>query len=182
VEDVHATIAIPPPVETKPAMEWLLGGPVQKVSPRYAHALFQRLLAEHLGRWAEGRGRVGTEWRFWLAPAREYARYFVPDVAYLSYARLGASERDAAEEPRIAPDVAVEIRSPGDRNILILHKVDVYLRAGTTLVVLIDPVARTCVLHDAERETILSPHAILTHDALPGFVFDLGEAFAQLDA
>jgi len=168
-------------IETEPAMEWLLGRPIQKVSPRYAHALFQRLFAERLGAWAHDRGRVGTEWRFWLAPDGEPERYLVPDVAYLSYARLGRDERAAAEEPHVAPDVAVEIRSPDDRNILVLHKIDVYLRAGTTLVILVDPLKRTCILHDAERETTLHDADTISHAAMPGFHFNLSAPFAMLD-
>jgi Uma2 family endonuclease len=182
VDDVRIDEPTPYLIEAKPAMEWLLGRPVQKVSPRYAHALFQRIFAARLADWAEGRGRVGTEWRFWLAPPGEIERYLVPDVAYLSYDRIGPTERDAAEEPHVAPDVAVEIRSPDDRNVHVLHKVDVYLRAGTLLVVLIDPIERTCVLHDVERQTVFGDRGRLEHPALPGFSLELGDPFGALDA
>ena len=39
----------------------------------------------------------------------------VPDVAYLSYARVPFEDSAAADIPRVAPDAVVEILSPGDR-------------------------------------------------------------------
>jgi Uma2 family endonuclease len=168
--------------ETKPATEWLFGGPVQKVMPRYEHALFQRLVAERLGHWAEDRGRVGTEWRFWVTPEGEAERYLVPDVAYVSYARLPREARYAASEPHIAPDAIFEVRSRDDRNIYVEHKVGVYLRAGTDLVCILDPYGRRLVAHDCEQMQILGEADTFSHAALPGFSLSLPELFAALDA
>jgi len=168
--------------ETKPATEWLYCGPVQKVMPRYEHALFQRLIGESLGRWAEGRGRVGTEWRFWVTPESEKERYLVPDVAFVSYARLAREAREEASEPHVAPDVVFEIRSRDDRNIYVEHKVGVYLRAGTALVCIIDPYGRRFIAHDSEQMQILGEADVFSHEALPGFSLNLAELFAALDA
>ncbi len=167
--------------ETKPATEWLCGRPVQKVSPQYAHALFERLIAARLGDWAEDRGRVGTEWRFWVTPESEDARYLVPDVAYLSYERLPREARAEAEEPRVSPDVVFEVRSKADRNLYVEHKVDVYLRAGTKLVCIVDPYARRMIAHDPEEMRILGEADSFTHPALPGFELNLPGLFAELD-
>ncbi|MGH7754767.1 MAG: Uma2 family endonuclease [Vulcanimicrobiaceae bacterium] len=176
-------ISVPEPylVESEPASEWLLGAPVQKVSPRYTHALLQRLLATELGEWSRGRGRVGTEWRFWLTPPGEPARYFVPDIAYLSYARLAREAREEAQEPAMAPEVAVEIRSPDDRNLHVLHKIDVYLRSGTALVASVDPERRRIALHDRETELLLVPGDVFGHRALPGFSLEVARLFSALD-
>jgi hypothetical protein len=54
--------------ERKPALEWIGGRAVQKVSPQYTHAALQARVLGMLGTWAEGTGRVGPEWRFRLAP------------------------------------------------------------------------------------------------------------------
>lgn len=35
VADMQITVPIPYVVESEPATEWLLGGPIQKVSPQY---------------------------------------------------------------------------------------------------------------------------------------------------
>ncbi len=178
---MRAEAAQPVVYETKPATEWLLGGPVQKVSPRYAHGLMQRLVAERLGAWAERRGRVATEWRVWVTPGQEYARYLVPDVAFISYERLPRAAREAAEEPYVTPEAVFEIRSKDDRKIHVEHKVDVYLRAGCDLMCILDPYERRLVAHDRERVTIVGSDEDFTHPALPGFVLSLPELFAKLD-
>ncbi len=167
--------------ETKPATEWLLGGPVQKVSQKHAHAILQGELYVRLAPWARGRGRVGPEWRFWLQPPGEASRYLVPDGAYLSYDRLRREARDEAQEPRIAPDAAFEILSPSDRDVLVAHKIDVYLRAGTLLVAVIDPELRTIRLIDRDGERTLISGDTFRHAALPDFAFDIAEFFAILD-
>ena len=82
---------------------------------------------------ADGRGRVGTEWRFRVAPPGEIVRPLVPDVAFLDYAAL---PRDAApadfEVPLGSPTVAVEILSPDDRPRDVADKVATYLAAGSS--------------------------------------------------
>ncbi len=69
---------------TKPETEWILGRAVRKVSPRRTHALLQGEFSEHLAQWAKGRGDVGTQWRFRIAPPGEVRRPVVPDVAYVA--------------------------------------------------------------------------------------------------
>jgi len=168
--------------ETKPATEWLLGRPVQKVSPKFAHSVMQGALCARLRPWARGRGRMGPEWRFWLQPPGEESRYLVPDIAYISYARLARESRAEAEEPHVAPDAVFEVLSPGDRPALLAHKIDVHLRAGTTLVVVVDPAGRSLRAIDRDGERILSAGDTFEHDALPEYRLDLAEFFAELDA
>jgi hypothetical protein len=45
------------------------------------------------------------------------------------------------EVPPLAPGVAVEILSPDDRRIDIDDKINTYLRAGPSLVIVVDPLA-----------------------------------------
>lgn len=167
-------------VESKPATEWLLGEPVQKVSPRFVHGVLQLTFGIALLEWSRGRGRVASEWRVWVQPPYDYARYLVPDIAYVSYERLPQDAGDAAEEPHVAPNVVVEITSPSDRHIHVLHKIAVYLQAGTELVILVDAKARTCTLHDSEHERIFVVGETIEHPAMPGFSLDLVKLFAAL--
>ena len=178
---MQITVVRPYLVESKPATEWLLGAPVQKVSPCRAHGIMQLVIGNALRVWAKGRGDVASDWRIWVQPQKEYARYLVPDLAYISYDRLPPGSDEAVEEPHVAPNVVVEILSPGDRNVIIHHKIAVYLQSGTELVALVDPIARTCALHDCEREQLLGANAIFEHRALPGFSLDLDAVFAELD-
>lgn len=178
---MQLTVTQPYLIESKPATEWLLGAPVQKMSPRFAHGVMQLAIGHRLREWAKGRGRVASEWRLWVQPPNDYSRYLVPDLAYVSYERIPRDAGEVAEEPHVSPNVVVEIRSPGDRNVLIHHKIAVYLQAGTELVILVDPQARTCTLHDSDFERVLAVGQRLEHAALPDLSLDLAELFASLD-
>jgi len=165
--------------ETKPETEWVRGRALQKMSPTYRHSALQSLFVIALYGWAEGRGRVGTEWRFRIAPPGEVIRPLVPDVAYLSYDRLPIESDAEAQLPLQPPNVAVEILSPGDRNGDVRDKIATYLRAGTDAVIVVDPITETI---RAESSDGVTPYAIgetFTHRALPGFTLDVGAYFAR---
>jgi len=167
--------------ETKPETEWILGRPVRKVSPFRTHALLQRVFGTALGSWAEARGEVGSEWRFRVAPPGEIRRPLVPDVSYVCNERLRELEGFDLESPPFAPNVAVEILSPGWSRKNLAHKVGVYLAGGSELVIVVDPRARTAHLHDASRERVLGGGEAIEHDALPGFSLALPALFAVLE-
>jgi Uma2 family endonuclease len=167
--------------ETKPETEWILGHAVRKVSPFRTHALLQGRLNTALSAWAEGRGDVGPEWRFRPAPDGEIRRPLVPDVAYVSDARLAGLEGRDLEAPPFSPDVAVEIRSPDDRARNVDHKIAVYLATGSTLVIVIDPRDRSVRLHDARGVRVLGGDDTIAHPAMPGFSLALPALFAPLD-
>jgi Uma2 family endonuclease len=167
--------------ETKPETEWILGHPVRKVSPFRTHSWLQAELVIALSAWAKGRGRASPEWRFRVGPRGEIRRPFVPDVAYVSFARLRGLEGYDLEAPPFAPDVAIEIRSPGDRSRYLTHKTAVYLASGAALVVVVDPAQRTVTLHDAHGVHVLHDGDEVTHPALPGFSLALRDLFAAGD-
>jgi Uma2 family endonuclease len=173
----HYEIVLP---ETKPETEWVRGRPLQKVSPQRTHSRLQGALTMRLDRWAAGRGEVGPEWRFRIAPPGEVRRPLVPDVAYISNERLRPLSDKELEVPPLAPDVAVEILSPGDRRADIDDKIDVYLRAGSSLVIVVDPQQRTVELHDRDEMMRLDETGAIEHRALPEFSYSLRELFAVL--
>jgi Uma2 family endonuclease len=166
--------------ETKPETEWLRGRAVRKVSPQRKHAKLQVWFGLRLRDWARGKGEVGSEWRFRVAPPDEDIRPLVPDVSYLSYERMGALRDDELEIPLLAPDVAVEIRSPGDSRADLVDKIETLLRAGTRLVVVVNPRTRTVVAWDARGKRIFSLPEAFEHSELPGFSFSLAEMFDEL--
>lgn len=166
--------------ETKPATEWILGRAVRKVSPKRDHSLIQgRLLAAFLV-WAGDRGEVGPEWRFRVTPPGEVTRPLVPDVAFVSCARLRGLSREEKQEPLVAPDVAVEVRSPSDRQQYIDEKIRVYLAAGSSLVIVVDPRAENLAAFDTHGSRRFLRGEIFAHPAIPGFALDLEELFAIL--
>ena len=167
--------------ETKPETEWILGRAVRKVSPFRTHGMLQATMCSALAAWADGRGDVATEWRFRPAPAGEIRRPLVPDVSYVSDARLVGLEGSELEAPAFSPDVAVEILSAGDRARNVEHKIAVYLATGASLVILVDPRDRSVRLHDARGVRVLRGEDAIAHPALPGFSLALPALFAPLD-
>jgi Uma2 family endonuclease len=167
---------------TKPATEWVNGRALQKVSPQERHSRAQSRMLVALMAWAEkkGAGRVGTEWEFKVTPPHEATRPLVPDVAFLSFDRLGYEHEEAAQIPYMAPDAAIEVLSPGDRRADIEEKVRVYLAAGSALVLLVDPVERTFTACDAEGVRRFSGDEDFMHRALPGFVVRVSAIFEPL--
>jgi len=73
------------------------------------------------------------------------------------------------EVPRIAPDVVVEVRSPGDLTQDIEEKVRVYLAAGTEVVFLVDPETRSVTVRDHTGSRTVGEDDVLEHEALAGF-------------
>jgi Uma2 family endonuclease len=168
--------------ETEPETEWVRGRALQKMSPTRPHALVQLAVATRLEACFGRRGEVGTEWRFRVTPPGEITRPLVPDVAYVSYERLRALPVSERDTPPFAPDIAVEIRSPGDRSVDIDHKREVYLRAGSELVMIVDPGHRTMDVFDANGDRrIYQAGDTFVSDRYPGLTFALAEIFAKLD-
>jgi|ERR1022692_1756750 Uma2 family endonuclease len=167
------------PVAT-PAYEWVNGRALQKPYGETKHALAQARFGAALGEWAceHGAGMAGIGWGFKVQPPHEERRPLVPDVAFLSYARLPYDEMLKTDVPRLAPDVVVEILSPDDRRPDVNEKVRVYLAAGTAVLFLVDPETRSVEVYDRHGQTHVSEDAVLIHDALPGFRLAVHQLFS----
>jgi Uma2 family endonuclease len=164
-----------------PPLEWIRGRAIQKVSPKRRHAVLQAALTERLRHWARGRGQVGSEWHFRVTPAGDITRPLVPDIAFLSYDRMrGIAEADL-DMPRVAPELIVEILSPDDRADDVEDKRNVYLAAGVSLVLIVDPLARTIDCFDSSDVTHLHDSELLEHVAFPDLRIPLAPLFAELD-
>lgn len=97
-----------------------------------------------------------------------------PDVSFIAAGRLSP---DSPPFPRLAPDLAVEILSLGDRPREVLDKVGEYLQSGVRLVWVIDPTGRKAVVHrslSAVRE-IGEGDDLEGEDVIPAFRCSLAE-------
>jgi Uma2 family endonuclease len=123
----------------------------------------------------------GADGGFVLFPGREILR--VPDVAFVRAERLPAEE-DQVGFLRLAPDLAVEVLSPSERPGDIAAKVQMYLDAGVRLVWLVDPRARTVMVHaPATHVRILGESdEIDGGDVLPGFQVAVADLFPSSPA
>jgi Uma2 family endonuclease len=111
---------------------------------------------------------VAAETGFILSSDPDTVR--APDVGFIQAARVPSPlPRGYAE---IAPDLAVEVLSPGDRAGDVLAKVSDWLSAGCLLVWVIDPERRLARVYRADgSESMVSVGAVLDgEDVLPGFL------------
>ena len=92
-----------------------------------------------------------------------------PDVAFISRDRLPSPEPTGF--PELAPDLVVEVLSPGDRPGEVLAKIADWLTAGTRLVWIIDPDRRIARVYRADgSETIVTADQALDGaDVVRGF-------------
>ena len=82
------------------------------------------------------------------------------------------------QAPPFAPTIAIEILSPGDDPLDVASKVDVYLRGGSSLVIIVNPKQRDMTLYDASGATMFAGDDVVRHDALPDFELPLRPFFA----
>ena len=103
-----------------------------------------------------------------------------PDVAFVRNGRLDLRTTSWVEG---GPDLAVEIRSPGDRKGEIDERVADYLRAGTPLVWVVDPAKRTVtVRRPGVADVVLrEDDEVDGGEVLPGFRAAVRECFADLE-
>jgi Uma2 family endonuclease len=168
--------------ETKPATEWVNGRALQKMNPRERHGRAQGAFLVALLSWSRdhGAGRVCAEWDFRLAPPGEPRRPLVPDVAYLSYERVGYEDDDDAGIPRVAPNAVVEILSPGDARRDVDEKIRVYLACGSDVVFIVDPVHETVEAHSSDGIERFGGCDIVMYRALVGFALPVASIFEKI--
>ena len=134
--------------EQKPYIEVLDGERLPDVSPKNAHGYLAVAIAANMRPWARARGGLGAEIRFYfLRPDGSWSS-LLPDVSFMSRERF-PQEGDDPQRPRRAPDIAVEIVSPGDRPSRLKRKIETYLEYGSTVVLVLYPEDRRAVVHRA---------------------------------
>ena len=101
-----------------------------------------------------------------------------PDVAFILADRVG--ERLPRGFFPGAPDLAVEVLSPGDRASEVIAKVENWLAAGCRAAWVVDPKTQTVtVYHPDHKAVLLQPSDTLADgDLLPGFGIPVAEVFA----
>ena len=112
-----------------------------KIAALVTASLVQHVLANRLG------SVYAAETGFRLASDPDTVR--APDAAFVCQARLDAVGAVAGYWPG-APDLAVEVVSPGDRSGEVAEKVAAWLEAGTQMVVVVEPRQRTVAVHRAD--------------------------------
>lgn len=159
----------------------LVDGEVRKMTPAgNEHGRIAMRVAWRLARHVEthGLGSVyAAETGFRLASDPDTVR--APDAAFVSQARLDAVGSVAGYWPG-APDLAVEVVSPGDRYAEVAEKVAAWLAAGTQMVVVVEPPPRTVVVHRADgvTRTLREGDVLEGGEVVPGWKVPVAALFA----
>lgn len=134
------------------------------------------ILLDHFNRVAKA-GFVfrETSCRFDPEDPNHYRR---PDVFVVLKGRL-PGERVPKGDLRLAPDLVVEVLSPGDAAVQVERKVEEYLHFGVKLVWIVVPETRSVRIHRADGTVSLLHHAdvIGGEGVLEGFTCPVAEFF-----
>lgn len=102
-----------------------------------------------------------------------------PDVVFVSRARVEAIGEIEGFWPG-APDLAVEVVSPGDAYAEVEEKVFDWLDAGTKTVIVVSPRQSSTTVHKSPENIIVLTNTDVLDggDVVPGFELALREIFA----
>jgi Uma2 family endonuclease len=103
-----------------------------------------------------------------------------PDVSFIRYGRFD-NEEVPAGYAKIAPDLAVEVISPGDLYEEVDAKVEEYLRAGVRLVWVLSPTSRAVRIHraDGSSASARGDAELSGEDVVPGFRCRVADLFPR---
>jgi Uma2 family endonuclease len=159
----------------------LVRGELRRMNPAgNMHGRVAMSFAWRLAQYVEG-NRLGVvyaaETGFKLATDPDTVR--APDVAFVRRVRVEAIGEVEGFWPG-APDLAVEVVSPGDAFAEVEEKVFDWLDAGTKMVVVVNPRQRSATVYKSTTDiTVLAEADVLDGgDVVPGFELALREIFA----
>lgn len=159
----------------------LVRGELREMTPAgHWHGRVAMRLALHLGPFvlANNLGEIyAAETGFILEVDPDTVR--APDVAFVRRERVRAVG-DSEGYWRGAPDLAVEVVSPGDTFSEVEEKVFEWLDAGARMVVVVNPKKRTATVYRSRTEiTVLTEEDALDGaDVVPGWRLPLREIFS----
>ena len=101
------------------------------------------------------------------------------DFCFVSYAKIPKTTPIPQGPLVVAPDLVVEVRSPSDRTGAVNDKVDEYLAAGVTVVLVIDPATESLAVYRKDELPIRMHNGdeLTLPDVLPGFTVQVRQFF-----
>ncbi|HKR00805.1 MAG TPA: Uma2 family endonuclease [Pyrinomonadaceae bacterium] len=159
----------------------LVKGELVKMSPTGGkHGILTSRIGIALGRYVEENAlgeTFGAETGFILATNPDTVR--APDAAFVSRERIPPGDITEKFWPG-APDLAVEVISPGDTLYEVDEKIEEYLEAGVRLVWIVNPKKRTVTIYQPgeQPQTLTEEETLDRRDVVPGFQYSLARLFA----
>jgi Uma2 family endonuclease len=107
----------------------------------------------------------------------------IPDVSFVSWARLPGRKIPRKPIPQLAPDLAVEVLSDSNTEKEMDRKLHEYFTAGVRLVWYVDPKARSVNVYTSPKrcKRLDEDQSLDGGKVLPGFVLPIRELFAVVD-
>ena len=145
------------------------GGPHGNVANNISWSLTSIVKAQSLGR------VFAAETGFRIATKPDTVR--APDVAFVSRARIEKTGVPEGYWPG-APDLAVEVISPGDTFSEVEEKVLDWLAAGCRMVIVVDPRKHTASVYRGPNARLLTAEDMLSgEDVVPGWSVPVRDLF-----
>ncbi|MEA2174461.1 MAG: hypothetical protein QOD00_2053 [Blastocatellia bacterium] len=160
----------------------LVKGELRKMSPAgHKHGRIAMRLSTPLAQYVEekGLGEVyAAETGFKLASNPDTVR--APDIGFVGQERVDAVG-DAGSYFPGAPDLAVEVTSPGDTVNEVEEKVREWLEAGTSLIWVVNPKLHNVTVYRSRTDIkVLTENDMLDgEDVVPGFQYPIAKLFVN---
>ncbi len=167
-----------PPGEGDITYELVDGKAIPKMSPKFFHAKLSFILCNLIKNCCEDKGEVWAEWSITLTRnGRDWVP--TPDLLYISYERLPENWNENEACP-IAPELAIEIISPGQTFGQMAGKAQDYLNAGVLRVWVVDIEDRSITVFypDAALKTYRGDE-IITDSLFEGLEFIVEAVFKK---
>lgn len=102
-----------------------------------------------------------------------------PDISFVSWERLDASNVDMEAFPDLAPDLAIEVLSPGNTKGEMDEKLSEYFTHGVRLVWMVDPRKKQVAIHTTPEDPVIltEKDTLDGGSVLPGFALSLKALF-----
>ncbi|WYL96165.1 MAG: Uma2 family endonuclease [Gloeotrichia echinulata IR180] len=137
-----------------------------EMSPKFFHSRVQKTLVILLDQCFHNQGRLEVEWAVKLQLENE-DWIPVPDLTYVSYNRLAADWLEDEACP-VAPELVIEIISPGQTFGEMTQKATDYLKAGVSRVWVVDTKAKTItVFAPSSLPITYRGNQVITDELLP---------------
>lgn len=166
--------------EAKPALEYIDGKVVQKVSPKGTHSALQGGLIVRVRGFASI-GKLGQAYPELRCTFGGIS--LVPDLAYFVRARIPKDAKGRlVDDVTIPPDLAIEILSPGQTIKALSARMTWCVRNGVRLAWLIQPTKGLVHVFEPDRAAVVlaSGDTLTGGDVLPGFALPIDEMFGWL--
>ena len=160
----------------------LIDGTLVRKAMGFRESLLAFFIGRKLGNYAEDNELgvvIGADGFFQVFEGGSRA----PDASYIAYASLPDGKLPTKPVPALAPDICVEVLSPGNTVAEMKRKRTEFFTAGVKLVWIVHPVKRTVTVYERDDlGTVLQATDTLDGGkVVPGFTLSLSRVFGELD-